>query len=206
MGILISIIISSIVYIGTATVLTGLVNYKELGISNVLSFAINKTDLPFMQYIVKIGALSALASVVMINQYSVSRMILTISKDGLLPISLSKIHKKYKAPTRIIIMIACAMIILTAFDDIANLARITGCLALVAISTVCFALIIFRFQYPCLKKGFVCPWVPVVPFLAIFSSIYVISSYEYKIYVQFTYIIIFISILYLALKYRQNHE
>ncbi len=93
-----SLIICTILYILIALVLTGMVNYTELGVGDPLAFVFEKVQLPWMQGIVAVSAVIAMASVLLVFQNGQPRIWMSMSRDGLLPKRFSEIHPKYKTP------------------------------------------------------------------------------------------------------------
>lgn len=93
-----SLIICTILYILIALVLTGMVNYTELGVGDPLAFVFEKVNLPWMQGIVAVSAVIAMASVLLVFQNGQPRIWMSMSRDGLLPKRFSEIHPKYKTP------------------------------------------------------------------------------------------------------------
>ncbi|OYU97806.1 MAG: amino acid transporter [Bacteroidetes bacterium B1(2017)] len=93
-----SLIICTILYILIALVLTGMVSYKELGVGDPLAFVFEKVNLPWMQGIVAVSAVIAMASVLLVFQNGQPRIWMSMSRDGLLPKKFSAIHPRFKTP------------------------------------------------------------------------------------------------------------
>jgi amino acid transporter len=93
-----SLIICTVLYILIAMVLTGMVNYKELGVGDPLAFVFEKVNLPWMQGIVAVSAVIAMASVLLVFQNGQPRIWMAMSRDGLLPKKFSAIHPRFKTP------------------------------------------------------------------------------------------------------------
>jgi amino acid transporter len=93
-----SLIICTILYVLIALVLTGMVSYTELGVGDPLAFVFEKVNLKWMQGIVAVSAVIAMASVLLVFQNGQPRIWMSMSRDGLLPKKFSAIHPKYKTP------------------------------------------------------------------------------------------------------------
>lgn len=93
-----SLIICTILYVLIALVLTGMVSYTELGVGDPLAFVFEKVNLKWMQGIVAVSAVIAMASVLLVFQNGQPRIWMSMSRDGLLPEKFSAIHPKYKTP------------------------------------------------------------------------------------------------------------
>lgn len=97
-GMIYSLIVCTIVYIILALVLTGMVSYKLLGVSDPLAEIFQLKGVKWMLFIVSIAAVVAMTSVMLVFQMGQPRIWMTMSRDGLLPKRFSSIHPKYKTP------------------------------------------------------------------------------------------------------------
>jgi basic amino acid/polyamine antiporter, APA family len=97
-GMIYSLIICTIVYIILALVLTGMVSYTLLGVSDPLAEIFALKGVKWMLFIVSIAAVVAMTSVMLVFQMGQPRIWMTMSRDGLLPKRFAKIHPKYKTP------------------------------------------------------------------------------------------------------------
>ena len=97
-GMIYSLVICTIVYIILALVLTGMVSYTLLGVSDPLAEIFALKGVKWMLYIVSIAAVVAMTSVMLVFQMGQPRIWMTMSRDGLLPKRFSNIHPKYKTP------------------------------------------------------------------------------------------------------------
>lgn len=94
-----SLLICTILYIAIALVLTGMVNYKELNIGDPLAYVFEKYDLTFLSEIIALSAVVAMTSVMLVFQLGQPRILLSMSRDGLLPSVFGKIHPKFRTPS-----------------------------------------------------------------------------------------------------------
>ncbi len=97
-GMMYSLIICTIVYIILALVLTGMVTYSALGVSDPLAEIFKLKGVKWMLFIVSIAAVVAMTSVLLVFQMGQPRIWMSMSRDGLLPKRFSAIHPKYKTP------------------------------------------------------------------------------------------------------------
>jgi amino acid transporter len=93
-----SLIICTILYVLIALVLTGMVSYTELGVGDPLAFVFERVNLKWMQGIVAVSAVIAMASVLLVFQNGQPRIWMSMSRDGLLPKKFSAIHPRFKTP------------------------------------------------------------------------------------------------------------
>ncbi|MGC8572000.1 MAG: APC family permease [Candidatus Micrarchaeia archaeon] len=122
-AIIISIIISAILYILVATIAVGMIGTKELGSSTApLSLAISKLNDPLLLLIISIGGITATAGVAFTGILGVSRVFFAMGRDNELPKSLSRLDK-YATPINAIILsaiIAIFFIFFVSFKDIVD--------------------------------------------------------------------------------------
>ena len=98
LGILGALAICTFLYIAVAAVMTGLVPFKELDVSDPIAKAVDVIGYTWFSVLIKIGALAGLTTVILVLLYGQSRIFYTMSHDGLLPTLFSKIHPKYQTP------------------------------------------------------------------------------------------------------------
>jgi len=98
-GMMYSLIICTIIYIITALVITGLVNYKEFEfVADPLAYVFDKINMHKIGFIISVSAVVASTSVLLVFQIGQPRIWMSMSRDGLLPPAFGKISKKYKTP------------------------------------------------------------------------------------------------------------
>lgn len=97
-GMIYSLVICTIVYIILALVLTGMVSYTQLGVSDPLAEIFALKGVKWMLFIVSIAAVVAMTSVLLVFQMGQPRIWMTMSRDGLMPQKFASIHPKYKTP------------------------------------------------------------------------------------------------------------
>lgn len=97
-GMIYSLAICTVVYIILALVLTGMVSYSALGVSDPLAEIFALKGVKWMLFIVSIAAVVAMTSVMLVFQLGQPRIWMTMSRDGLMPKKFASIHPKYKTP------------------------------------------------------------------------------------------------------------
>ena len=98
-GMFYSLLICTILYIFITLVLTGMVPYKSLAVGDPLAFVLGERGIDWLEYIVSIVAVVAMASVLLVFQMGQPRIWLSMSRDGLLPPAFAKIHPKFSTPS-----------------------------------------------------------------------------------------------------------
>jgi APA family basic amino acid/polyamine antiporter len=98
-GMIYSLLICTVLYILIALVLTGMVNYKELNVTDPLAFVFEKLGLHKIGYIISISAVVATTSVLLVFQLGQPRIWMSMSRDGLLPKKFAQVHPKFGTPS-----------------------------------------------------------------------------------------------------------
>ncbi len=166
-GILASLIVCTILYIIVALILTGMVNYKELNVAAPIAYAIDKTagTLYWMKPLIKVGAIAGLSSVVLVMLMGQPRIFFSMSKDGLLPESFSKVHPKFKTSYITTIITGVVAALISGLFPINILGELVSIGTLFAFVIVCFSVLVLRKSRPDAPRPFKTPLVPVVPVL-----------------------------------------
>jgi amino acid transporter len=101
-GMMISLVLTSVIYIFLSLTLTGVVYYKKFdGVGDPLSFIFSEgnANLPMMEFIVSLAAIIAITTVLLVFQMGQPRIWMSMSRDGLLPKKFSEIHPKTRIPS-----------------------------------------------------------------------------------------------------------
>jgi basic amino acid/polyamine antiporter, APA family len=168
-GILVSLVVCTVLYIAVSLTMTGIVNYKELNVAAPIAIAIDRAGvgLHWLAPIVKIGAIAGLTSVVLVLVLGQSRVFFTMAADGLLWKPFSKVHPKFKTPyvTTIVTGLVCAL--MAGIFPIGVLGEMVSIGTLLAFIIVCAGIILLREREPDAPRGFKTPLVPFVPIMGI---------------------------------------
>jgi basic amino acid/polyamine antiporter, APA family len=159
-GILGSLALCTLLYIGMAVVLTGVTDWRTLDVPNPVSFALGK--IAALQWIimpVNIGALVGLASVTFVSLYGQSRVFYSMARDGFLPPAFSVIHKRFRTPHRGTIITGVAAAVLAAIFPLDILADLVSIGTLLAFVAVCGGILILRRTAPLARRPFRTPFV-----------------------------------------------
>jgi amino acid transporter len=174
-GILASLILCTVLYIGVAAVITGMVPYPEINPNAAVSEAFierSKTDQnPLLGYaggLIATGALAGLTSVLLITFLSQARIFLAMARDGLLPPKIfAAIHPKFRTPHISTMLTGGIIAVVSAFTPIEDLELMVNIGTLAAFVVVCAAVLMLRIQRPDAHRPFKCPMVYVVAPLGI---------------------------------------
>lgn len=179
-GILGALLVSVIVYAAVALVLTGLVPYRELGVPDPIALAIDAVGMPVAAVAIKVGALTGLGSVLLVNTYGQSRVLYAIAADGLLPPSLARIHPVRSTPANGTIAVAAISAIAAALLPITLLADLVSIGTAFVFISVALSVMWLRSTHPDLPRPFRMPlggirirgvWIGTIPVLAILACL-----------------------------------
>ena len=167
-GIIVSLLVCTILYILVAGVLTGMVPWQEVNIEAPIARAFSDRGLTTASHIITIGALAGLTSVMLVMLLGQSRVLYSMANDGLLPKKFfAAIHPKFRTPWKNTILVGLLAAIvgsITPIDDIGKMVNIGTLLAFVI---VCAAVLVLRKTNPSQPRPFRTPWVPLIPLLGI---------------------------------------
>jgi APA family basic amino acid/polyamine antiporter len=167
-GIIISLIVCTVLYIAVAGVLTGMVPWREINIEAPIARAFMDRGLTTASHIITVGALAGLTSVMLVMLLGQTRVLYSMANDGLLPRRFfADIHPKFRTPwknTMLVGLLAAIVGSVTPIDDIGKMVNIGTLLAFVI---VCTAIMVLRKTNPAQARPFRTPWVPLVPILGI---------------------------------------
>ncbi len=166
-GILYSLLVCTVLYIAVTLVMTGIVNFKELGVSAPIALAIDRTgdSLAWLRMPIKIGAIAGLSSVILVMLMGQPRIFYSMAKDGLLPASFAKVHSKFKTPHVTTILTGSVAALVAGLFPIGLLGELVSIGTLLAFVIVCVGIIVMRKTRPDVVRPFKTPLVPLIPIL-----------------------------------------
>jgi basic amino acid/polyamine antiporter, APA family len=157
--------ICTVLYVIITLVLTGMVNYKELGVGDPLAFAFEKVGLDFLSGIIAVSAIIAMSGVLLVFQMGQPRIWMSMSRDGLLPPVFSKIHPRFKTPSFSTIITGLVVGISTLFVNLKIVLDMTSIGTLFAFILVCAGVMLMdknglkdsSFKVPYISSKYIIP-------------------------------------------------
>jgi basic amino acid/polyamine antiporter, APA family len=128
--------------------------------------------------LVGLAAGLALPSVVLMMMFGQTRIFFVMSRDGLLPEVLSKVHPTYKTPYVVTIITGIFVAIFAAVFPVGALADISNSGTLFAFAMVAIAVMVLRRTDPDRRRPFRTPAIAIVAPLAIVGCIYLFFSLD----------------------------
>ena len=188
-AIVLSLAVCAAAYISVCALMTGIVPFSELNVSDPAAKAIDVTGVAWGKVFIKGGLAIGLAGGVISLLMSTSRVIFSIAGDGLLPVSLSRLHSRFRTPWLATIAAAVPIALLTTFFRLDELGELVSISALLTFAIVCLSVPILRYKNPDRRSAFRTPGVPYVPLLGALISIGLMSSLTPATLIRFAVII-----------------
>lgn len=176
-GIIGSLAICTILYILVTTAITGIVPLSEISSEAAVVGAMYKMgEYPWAGAVISIGAIAGLTSVLLVLQMAGTRIFYSISRDGLLPESLSKIHPKFQTPHICTIMVGIFVAFGSGLLPINLLAEMCNIGTLGAFMVVCLGVAVLRFSDPERERPFKTPFGLTFPILGMAGCLFVLQG------------------------------
>ena len=187
-GIIGSLVIVTVLYVATAIVVTGMVKYTDLATGDdgehktlATAFALNHVD--WAANIISIGALAGLTTVVMVLMLGQVRVLFAMSRDGLLPRSLSR--TKQGTPVRATILVGGIVAAAATFFPAGKLEEMVNVGTLFAFILVSAGVMILRRTHPDLERSFRVPALPVIGVAAIAACVWLMLNLTILTWIRF---------------------
>jgi len=189
-GIIASLIVCTILYVGVALVLLGMMKYKTFVMGDAanapVAYALRQLGArPVFQAIIIIGALMGMISSLLVFQYGQTRIWFAMSRDGLLPKLFCAVHPKFKTPHWSSWIAGAAVGIPAGLVDIGDAADLSNIGTLFAFVLVSTGVIILRRTQPDRPRGFRVPFVPVFPLISVVLCVSLMSGLLLITWVRF---------------------
>jgi APA family basic amino acid/polyamine antiporter len=181
-GILGSLFVCTVIYMLVAAVLTGVVPYRQLGVDAPIAVAIDAMNPPWAQvpwpfiesgqinlltFMIKIGAIMGLSSVMLALCYAQTRVFYQMSRDGLVPSIFGKVHPKFKTPASGTTLLGVVIALAAATMPLNLLGALVSLGTAAAFGIVCVSVLYLRKTVPDLERPFRVPFYPFLPILGI---------------------------------------
>jgi APA family basic amino acid/polyamine antiporter len=184
-GILASLAICTTLYVAVSLVVTGMVKFTDIKVDAPLAEAFRSVGKPGFATVISVGALLGLTTVMLILLLGQSRVFFAMSRDRLLPPGFAAVSQRFGTPVRTSIATGLVVAVLSAFVPLSELAELVNIGTLFAFVLVAAGVLVLRRTRPDLPRAFRCPWVPVVPVLAVLASFYLMLNLPGATWIRF---------------------
>jgi APA family basic amino acid/polyamine antiporter len=189
-GIIMSLIVCTVIYILVALVMTGMAPWEQLGTAEPMLTALNQASgnprlLSIAHFIVAVGAVLAMTTVLLVFQLGQPRIFFSMGRDGLLPPWASKVHPRFRTPHVTTILTGVFVAFFAAFANIDEVVNLTNIGTLFAFVLVSAGIIVLRIKEPGRARPFKTPLVPWVPLASIATCVYLMIALPWVTWVRF---------------------
>lgn len=173
-----SLLICTLLYVGVSLTITGLANYRSLGVDDPLYFALTQAgaSLGYLRGLVAMVAIVGLLSVVLASIVGQVRIFYSMARDGLLPPAFGRLSRSAGIPYLATIITGIAATIMAAVLPLELLGELISIGTLLAFAVVCTGVVVLRRIAPHARRPFRTPWVPLVPLLGLLSCLVLMLS------------------------------
>lgn len=192
-GILATLIVCTILYMGVAAVLTGLVSWQSIAgdgapVVNALkrvSLLPGAHSLHWVRLVVLLGAIIGMVSSILVFQLGQARVWFAMSRDRLLPDAFSHIHPRFRTPAFATWFAGVLVAIPAGLFDVGTFAEMSNIGTLFAFILVSIGVIVLRYKDPTRHRGFRVPFGPVIPVLSVLCCGLLMAGLPAKTWLRF---------------------
>lgn len=168
-------------------VITGMLKYsdKRMNTAAPLAEAFDANGAGWASKIISTGAVAGLTTVVLVLMLGQARVLFAMSRDGLLPVALAKVHPRFGTPYRITIITGLFVAVLAGVVPLSELSKLVSIGTLFAFVLVSAGVIILRRTRGDLHRPFRVPAVPWIPALSILSCVWLMVNLSVETWVRF---------------------
>ena len=208
-GIIMSLAITTVLYIAISIVMMGMAPWAQLGTPEPMITALQYADGPpellrISRFIIALGAVIAMGSVLLVFQLGQPRIFFSMSRDGLLPPVLARVHPRFKTPYVGTILTGVFVAVFAAFANIAEVVDLTNIGTLFAFILVSAGVIFLRRSDPDRRRPFRVPWVPLTPLISIVACFYLMLQLPVVTWIRFGIWLVIGLVLYFAYGYSHS--
>jgi APA family basic amino acid/polyamine antiporter len=192
-GIIATLIVCTILYMGVAVILTGLVPWQSIAgdgapVVNALkrvSLEPGAHRLHWVRLAVLLGALLGMISSILVFQLGQARVWFAMSRDGLLPAVFSRVHPRFRTPAFATWVAGFLVALPAGLFDVGTFAEMSNIGTLFAFVLVSIGVIVLRYKDPNRHRGFRVPFGPVIPVLSTLFCVLLMAGLPAITWVRF---------------------
>lgn len=203
-GIIGSLIVCTALYVIVAGVLTGVVPYTELNNPEPVAFALRYIGYNLGSAVVGVGAIAGITTVLLVLLYGQARIFFAMSRDGMVPARVCKIHKRYHTPYIVTVLGAIFVSLIAGFAPIGLIAEMANIGTLSAFLVAAIGVMVLRVTKPDVPRAFRCPLVWLIAPLAVLACGYLMAHLPLETWIRFLVWCTFGCLVYFGYSYQHS--
>ncbi len=168
-GILGSLLFCTVIYIIVSGLLTLIVPYTSLNVSSPVAHALQLVGVNWASALVATGVIIGLTTVMLVLYYGLTRILMSMAGDGMLPKFFSDVNKNTHTPVKNTVLCGIIMAAMAGVIPLDVLADLVNIGTLAAFVLVCAGVITLRKTKPDMHRPFKTPFGILLPILGILS-------------------------------------
>ncbi|MGP9694126.1 APC family permease [Brachybacterium sp. AOP25-B2-12] len=185
LGLLGTLAICTVLYVGVCLVVTGMVEYTQLSEGDAVADVFTQVGLGWAGILIGIAAVAGLSSVILVDIVAMGRIGFALSRDGLLPPVFARVHAQWGTPVLMTGLTVGVVAILGGFVPIKVLAEMVSIGTLFAFVVVSIAVVVLRRTAPDMKRPFRTPLVPILPIVSVLACAALMASLAVETWLRF---------------------
>ena len=203
-GIIGSLVVCTALYVIVAAVLTGVVPYTELNNPEPVAFALRYIGYNLGSALVGVGAIAGITTVLLVLLYGQARIFFAMSRDGMVPARVCKIHKRYHTPYIVTVLGAIFVSLIAGFAPIGLIAEMANIGTLSAFTVAAIGVMVLRITKPDIHRSFHCPLVWLIAPLAVVACGYLMYHLPFDTWIRFIVWCAFGCLVYFGYSYQHS--
>ncbi|MGC9667732.1 amino acid permease [Planosporangium sp. 12N6] len=184
-GIIGSLVVCALLYVAVSVVVTGMTKYTNLNTGAPLARAFDEVGQGWAAHLISLGAICGITTVILVLMLGQSRVFFAMSRDGLLPSAVGKVHPRFGTPWLITIITCAVVAALAGFIPLSELSELTSIGTLFAFVVVSIGVVVLRRTRPDLPRAFRAPGVPWLPAVSVLASVWLMLNLPVQTWVRF---------------------
>ena len=203
-GILGGLAVCTAIYVVVGIVLTGMVPYTELAVADPLARALELAGFTRVGWIVALGAIVSMSTVLLVFQYGQPRIFFAMARDGLLPQWAARVDPKTRIPYVTTLLTGVIVAVAAMVGDAAETYDLTNIGTLFAFALVCAGVLVLRVIEPNRERPFKVPYVWVIAPLGIAACLFIMVGLPTQAWERFIIWLAIGAAIYLLYGYRHS--
>jgi len=203
-GIILSLLVSTVLYIAVGLILTGIVPYRQLNTAAPVAKALMSGGLRWGSLVVSVGALAGLTSVLLATTFAQSRIFFAMARDGLIPGSLARLHPRFQTPYLITAAVGLFVALIASFLPVRTLAQMANIGTLSAFFATSVGVLALERRVPPESLPFRVPFSPYLPVASALFSLYLALNLPPVTWIRFGVWIVIGLVIYFFYGYRNS--